>query len=409
MYAQHRSDAPDHRATGWGSFESADLLGWRWTGLALPPREDGWAYSGSGVRTAEGLELFHTVHDPRDDLQHQRRLLPDTPEGWLAAKDDPALARPAANRRDPFVFAWEGEWRMLLTQSCGWHDWSDDPPSQLVVLASTDRAEWREVGRIGPWHPQGVLWEVPVITRLDGSDVLILSLVDQREGQATCSVRAWLGRFDGTGFTKEVGFPDEGQLVDLGPDHYALVPGIDGDWPGSAPFVAWASSWRTARAPIWPDFAGGPITIPRRLEVRERGGRRRVHSTPWRSVASAFRPAAQCLEGGLGVAEVDGSAAFELTVAGPEASLLVQGDPGSGLMAGRREATDAFAWSAQQTGTVFPATRRRLSLFVDGPLLELFDEASGTSLTAALPGGATSVALAVGQDRLDFSWSVYQP
>lgn len=408
LYAQHRADAPDYRATAWGSFHSDDLLGWRWTGVALPAGAERWTYSGSGVRTPDGLELFHTVHDAATGLEHQRRLLPDG-DGWAPAAADAELSRPRKNRRDPFVFAWRGEWRMLLTQSCDWHRWPDDAPSYIVVLASPDRQEWREVGRIGPWHPQGVLWEVPVLARLGGHDVLFVSLVDRRDDRATCSVRGWVGRFDGVGFAVDRDFAAAGQLVDLGPDYYAQVQGATGDWPEEAPFVAWAASWNTARARIWPGFAGGPISLPRRIELRDHAGVPRLWSTPWPALDARFRPATDRPGSGRGTIAFEGSARFVLTLAGPDASLRIEGDPATGRLFTRREGPHGFSWSADRADAVLGVDRRRLSLFIDGPLIELFDQGSGVSVTAALPGGASSVSLAVADNATAFAWSVYTP
>lgn len=407
LLAQHRADAPGFRETGWGAFESADLLGWTWRGVALPPDPEGWAYSGSAVRVERSLELFHTVHDPGTGLQHQRHLTGEE-GGWRRAPDDPELAGPAANRRDPFVFAWGDEWRMLLTRSCDWHGWREDAPSHLVVLASPDRERWRVVGRIGPWDPPGVMWEVPVLVRAGGADLLFVSLVDRRGDGAACSVRGWIGWFDGATFHPDPDFPAEGQPIDLGPDFYALMPGVDGDWAGERPFVAWAASWRTAREPIWPGFAGGPITLPRSIEVRRERGRPRLAVTPWPGLAERFRPVGERPKAGRGGAEIDGGAPFELVLEGEGAALHVSGDPGSGRLVATRTAPGAFAWSAEHEGVVAGLDRRRLTLFVDGPLIELFDETSGASLTAALPGGARAVRLEAGGEAA-LAWSAYAP
>ena len=407
LYAQHRADAPDYRVTDWGAFESDDLLGWRWTGVALPASGEGWIYSGSGVRTPAGLSLFHTVHDANTGLQHPRRVLADD-SGWRRPPpDDPELSRSLANRRDPYVFAWGDEWRMLLTRTCDWHGWPGDPPSHLVVLASADLQEWREVGRIGPWHPPGMMWEVPVMVRVDGADVLFLSLVDRRQGNATCSVRGWVGQFDGKRFAIDPGFAPEGQLVDLGPDYYAMTSGVARDWPGAAPFVAWAANWNTARAPIWPGFAGGPIALPRRIELRRRDGSARLWSTPWPALAGRFQSVGDRSESGRGTAEFAGSTAFALTLSGPDGSLRVDGDPETGLLTAKRTAGDTFDWSADHADAVLPADTRLLSLFIDGPLVELFDEGSGTAFTAALPGGVTSVRLDVREAPVAIAWSTY--
>ena len=114
------------------------------------------------------------------------------------------LGGAAANRRDPF--AWQradGTWALLLAQPGDWG--TADGRGELELWTASDARDWRLAGRIGPFTPPGVLWEVPLMIEHGcGSATLIVSTVDRRANGSDCAVRAWNGVFDGAGFT-----PDE--------------------------------------------------------------------------------------------------------------------------------------------------------------------------------------------------------
>jgi hypothetical protein len=218
-----------------------------------------------------------------------------------------------------------------------------------------------------------------------------------------------VGQFDGERFEVDPNVAAEGQLIDLGPDYYAMTAGVAQDWPDGAPFVAWTASWSTARESIWPGFAGGSISLPRHIGLRRRDGTPQLWSVPWPSLNDRFRPVSERPASGRGRAEFDGSAAFALTLSGRDGSLRVEGDPETGLLTAKRAAAGVFGWSADHADAVVPATTRGLSLFIDGPLVELFDQGSGISLTAALPGGVTSARLDVRGSPVAIAWSRYSP
>lgn len=379
LFVQHRSDAPAFQATGWARFSSDDLLQWEWDGPVLPPTPDDWAYSGSLVSDGMGrLEAHHTLHAAGAAESRERQACAVSSDAGLTWTSGGAVAAPAGrNVRDPFVFAWEGEWRMLLARPCDWSDWPGQGPSVLQVLASPDRRTWTPAGFIGPWAPEGVMWEVPVLVPFGGTWALIVSVVDRRSGDADCGVRYWLGRFDGSGFTPKPESTAWGLPLDFGPDFYAAIANTAKGWPGAPMIVAWASNWRTARRIPWPGgFSGGPITVPRTLQLTPSGDR--LRQTPL--AAAKPQSVASWTGGSLRIGAGDAELRLD-AVPGATGRALTVTRTGPGELAWRR------SWElpadCDLTGDV--------TVFRDGPLVELFLQRDALWITAVLPGAAADI------------------
>lgn len=370
LFVQHASDAPDFARIGWGRFVSRDLLDWTWTGDALTSDVRGYAYSGSIVR-AGTLRAFHTRHDAKTSLQSQHQA--ELCEGAWHDAGDP-VGPSGRNRRDPFVFRHRNGWFMLVAAPCDWSDWPETEPSRIEIWQSQDLADWQGAGAIGPWHAKGILWEVPVLIDLGSVQALIVSLVDRRSGASDCSVHYWTGRFTGATFEPLPGFPQDGLPLDLGPDFYAAIPNLEHGWPDrDRVIVGWASNWRTARKIPWPaEAGGGPISLPRRLSYD--AARQRL----------AFAPIPQARPLAYWRASCSGN--FRLRLNRGPLSILVTGQ---GIdIAVERRGEKILEFSRNYPGLLGPGSDRQFTLFVDGPLLELFIEPEGLAFTAALPSQA---------------------
>ena len=180
LWAQHSEAAPGFREIGWGSWSSSDLLHWRWDGVAIPYNEGCSVYSGSIAATETGLvDAWFTRHDHSGNWQTQIHAVgPD----WT--QTSAKLPPEGRNCRDPFVFfsAATQDWVMLVAEPCDWNDWASEAASHLTVWRSTNRRSWLKKGTIGPWHPPGVMWEVPALIEFGDVQALIVSLVDRRGG-----------------------------------------------------------------------------------------------------------------------------------------------------------------------------------------------------------------------------------
>lgn len=357
LLMQH-SPEPEPGPVGWGAASSDDLLDWRWDGVAIGPDARGHAYSGCLV---DG-DAYLTRHHPVTHVETQHVRAP------VAAADGPAIGPAGRNRRDPFVFrnASTADWRMLVAAPCDWTDWRRDPPSMVEVWRSIDRVDWSPAGLIGPWSPPGVMWEVPVLIRLDDLDVLILSMVDRRQDVADCAVRYWTGRYDQT-FVPAADCPVAGRPLDLGPDFYAAIVNTAQDWPLPEPhLIAWASNWRYARQLR---SGGGPLTLPRRLNLRDG----RLRQRPARSAAHLA-----CWR-----AQVDSSFSVRIRRGGSRLHVAVDA---AGAATVERAGADELDWRREYPpGTLAPDRARELTLFADGPLVELFIAPDDLTVTALIP------------------------
>jgi sucrose-6-phosphate hydrolase SacC (GH32 family) len=375
LFVQHRADAPEFRATGWARLSSPDLLRWTFDGVVIPPGGPDWAYSGSVQAMDGALTAIHTEHS--GGLERQvRRTSHDGGASWSAGDPVPKLGAPARNRRDPFVFRDGDGWALLLAEPCDWTEWRTSPPSRLRLYRSADARSWQEAGTIGPWHPPGVMWEVPVVTRIDGRDVLFVSTVDRRADGAACAVRAWVGTLGEDGFELDRNAPVDGHCVDMGPDFYALMSNVEEGWPdaGRRSFVAWAGSWGTARQIGWPGFHGGPITLPRSLALEPRGAGLWLAHRPGPGLLDRFlHAAAEPVPAGVATTTVAaGAKRIELRLAGPVETLEIRLDVVEGSAAIERRGRDAVIWSARPRFPPAAPGPRSIVLFVDGPLVEFF-------------------------------------
>lgn len=375
LWAQHSDAAPDFRRIGWGSWSSTDLLHWRWDGVTMPYHDGCSIYSGSVAATETGqIDAWFTRHDHASNWQTQHHAAgPD----WQ--KTSGRLPPEGRNCRDPFVFfsAATRDWMMLIAEPCDWTDWSGETASRLTIWRSTDCRSWRQSGTIGPWHPPGVMWEVPALIDFGDVQALIVSLVDRRDEATRCSVRYWIGRFAGGDFSRNADFPPEGVLVDDGPDFYAAIPNLAFGWPDAERvIVGWASSWKTARSTMWPgEIHGGPASLPRTITYRNG----RLHQRPV-DAASALKPLMKAWRPGE-------ATVIELSGIGARLTIGIAPD---GQVSASRHATDAaLIWRAAGSRCLTQPTD--IEVFNDCGLTETFFTTEGVVLTAFVPGGKTTI------------------
>jgi sucrose-6-phosphate hydrolase SacC (GH32 family) len=363
LFVQHRADAPDFNVTNWGRFSSSDLVDWHWDGPVLTADDRGFAYSGSIV-VADGLVAYHSRHREADPRQRQFRAhSADAGASWLT--DAEPLGPAGDDVRDPFVWRGDGVWHMLAALPCRWQ--AADTASQLGYWTSPDGVHWTEAARIGPWHPIGIVWEVPVVVAFGDRCALIVSTIDRRAGATDCCVHYWLGRFDASGFKPDADQPAAGRRLDLGPDFYAAIANTPANWPsGDRVMIGWATSWATARRNVLSGGgAGGPISLPRRLGIDAN----RLHLAP---LADALPHATRL--------DWHGRRAT-LSVSTATTRLVLQ------LAAGRvrieRAASDpAFDWQAERIDDRLIAGP--VYVFIDHQLVEIF--LGGIAITCLVPG-----------------------
>ena len=291
LFYQYSSRRPAYETISWGHATSRDLVRWRHRPVALTSEGNDSVYSGSAVidrwnRSGLGgptqppcLAFFTNSHDSRTPTQRQTvDVAYSRDNGWTWQKyvGNPVLDPKRRAFDAPFVFwfAPDRSYRMLVGEPLSWTAWRDDARSRFAVYRSEDLLRWQRVGHIGPFGKRTELWEVPVLVQVPIAGcagrkwVLLWSVVDRDNDAVRTESRYLVGDFDGRRFHADPGGRRPRRL-DWGPDMYAPLPWSHA--PGSPVIIAWMSTWTYARRLPMRSWAGGALTIPRRLTLRRSG------------------------------------------------------------------------------------------------------------------------------------------
>lgn len=261
----------------WGHATSPDLVQWEEQPVALLPDENGQCWSGSAVRTEEGLACLFTYWNPREDgRQCQGLATSRNGTEFLMHPGNPVIPQlrhqpgqpDHADFRDPKVFWHEETERWIMVVAGG----------ELRFYGSTNVVEWELLG-----HQPEIVTECPDLFRLDSprGPVWVLS-----------GGGDWMqvGEFDGFRFT-----PTQArQRFTWGPDGYATQTFSDAP-DGRRIALTWLYSWKYGvemkpsgvRHPFPTSWSGGCQSTPVELSLREVDGQLRVCQVPVREIGLA--------------------------------------------------------------------------------------------------------------------------
>ncbi|MEP6527174.1 MAG: glycoside hydrolase family 32 protein [Nocardioidaceae bacterium] len=259
-------------ACQWGHAVSADLVTFAEQSAALTPG-DGDAGCWSGCVVAEhDLMLFTSVTPPDLSIGRVRCARPRDPAWREWAKGSYVVDVPAgtgaAAFRDPSVW-WDNDvWRMLVGAAL------PGRTAAALTFTSPDLQQWTYSGvfaerssseRNGAWT--GSLWECPQLVRIDGEDVLLVSVWDDDALQYVACAR---GVCSGGRFAAQAW-----QQLTFGA-YYAATSFCDDE--GKPALLQWLRG-------VGDPAAGwcGALSIPQRLSIREG----RVLAAPHPRVAAA--------------------------------------------------------------------------------------------------------------------------
>jgi beta-fructofuranosidase len=202
LYVQHVPGRAEWaHSCHWGHATSPDLLHWTEREVALAPGDgDAGCWSGSVVRTADGAVLFYTAVDAPPDVAVGRIRTARPADADLAAwTKDPQVAVElppgvaARTFRDPYVFADDGRWWMLVGAGLA------DGTATALAWRSDDLVTWEYAGRAAERHRDereplwtGAMWECPQLLRIGDRHVLVVSVW---EADTLHYVAAAVGRF----------------------------------------------------------------------------------------------------------------------------------------------------------------------------------------------------------------------
>jgi beta-fructofuranosidase len=272
---QYNPDEPRWGRMHWGHAVTSDLVSWTHLPIAVSPgsgSDEFGCWSGSLVGDAGGASLFYT--GVRLDGQLRRQSIcravnmDDDLIAWRKDEGNPVVPAPPPDIepdlfRDPFVWRDGERWSMLVGAG------TVAGQGTVLLYRSPDLRAWSYVGRIltaDQFDPaQGVdapIWECPQLLRLDGVDILVVSVVDRAPGIRPSHVMAFVGRL-----ADDVFDVASLQQLGMGPDFYApaatMLP--DGRWllfgwiPEDPPGEGSSRTW------------AGSLTLPRIVSINQDG------------------------------------------------------------------------------------------------------------------------------------------
>lgn len=169
----------------WGHVRSTDLIHWEPLPVMLYPDQPfdcHGAYSGSALVENGALYLYYTGNvkhpGPYDYITAGRGhnlclavsrdgVTLDSKQCLMYNRDYPAGL--SCHVRDPKVFAWQGQYYMVL----GARTLTDR--GEVLVLQSADKLHWNHINTLTTPEPFGYMWECPDLFCLDGQWYLLVS------------------------------------------------------------------------------------------------------------------------------------------------------------------------------------------------------------------------------------------
>ncbi len=242
----------------WGHAVSSDLLHWEELPIALYPDQpyenNGGCFSGSAIVHEDRLYLFYTSVG-KELGQTQSVAVSDDGIHFVKYSGNPVIRSCpvdlAPDFRDPKVFPWNGEFRMVVGSG-------SKGTGRVLLFGSRDLLQWEFISILYENGELAPVFECPDFFMLDGKPVLMCSKIGVRV-RSTLFVQ---GSFDGSKFTPETVFQPE-----WGPEFFAPQTFSSDD--GRRILIGWFYAW----AKELPEGAvsAGALSIPRELYFNEKG------------------------------------------------------------------------------------------------------------------------------------------
>lgn len=208
LFYQHNPEGRTWGHMSWGHAVSSDLVHWKHLPLAIPEKKDRMAFSGCVVVDKENvsglsddgspiLVSIYTGYRQSDGWQAQFLAYSlDRGRTWKDYSEKPILDISSTDFRDPNVFPYGDEWRMVIAL----------PTERKVqIYSSKDLKSWEYLSEFGPQGATGGAWECPDLFPLavEGEEtqrwVLQVDL-DRQAFAGGSGGQYFVGQFDGDKF-----------------------------------------------------------------------------------------------------------------------------------------------------------------------------------------------------------------
>lgn len=253
MFFQHNPHDIVWGPMHWGHASSEDLINWEEHEIALYPdldyENDGGCFSGSAIAKDGKMYLIYTSVS-KEYGQAQSIAWSEDGINFVKCENNPVIKHfpedATADFRDPKVFEYNGEYRMIVGTKFDNH-------GRIVQYKSKNLINWEYIGILFDDFEYDNVIECPDLFLVDNYWVLMYSMI----GKSNCRELFIIGDFDGTSFIEK-----KRCLPEFGPQFYAAQSFSAN---GKRIVIGWLFDWdikvdKNAKS-------AGAMTIPREVHV----------------------------------------------------------------------------------------------------------------------------------------------
>lgn len=276
LFYQHNPHGNLWGNMSWGHAVSKDLIKWEELPVAIEGRTEAGIFSGSAVFDADDTAGFgsaiiaiYTSATKENQAQHIAYSI-DKGRTFTRYESNPVLDENMLDFRDPKVFKYGKEWRMVVAKS---------KEHKAAIYSSMNLKEWRHESDFYYADTVESVWECPDLFSLEVDGKLawvMLVSVNPGAHKGGSGTKYFVGEFDGTTFTAS----QEPLWLDWGRDNYAGVTYND-EPRGKRIFIGWMNHWLKDNRDMAVDTPwNGAMTVPRELTLMKKDGLIQLVQTP---------------------------------------------------------------------------------------------------------------------------------
>lgn len=257
MYYQYNPFGAKWGNMSWGHATSRDLFHWKEHDVALTPDSLGMIFSGSAACADDRVVAVYTSAGMRQS--QSIAFSNDSGMTFHKFESNPVLESFRPDFRDPKVFRYGDEWRLVLAAG-----------NAVEIYSSPDLEHWSLESRFGEnYGNHGGVWECPDLFELpyENGSKWVLLVSNTRNASHGSAVQYLIGDFDGSVFTP---CDDKVRWLDYGRDFYAAATWNNAP-DGRRVAVAWANNWLYANDVPASNFRG-QMSAPRELSLIDYDG-----------------------------------------------------------------------------------------------------------------------------------------
>ena len=415
LFYQHNPFGNKWGHMSWGHAVSKDMVHWRHLPVALAEENGIMIFSGSVVvdpntsglctRAPDCLVAIYTGHTEARQSQHVA-VSNDRGRSWVKFASNPVLDLKMKDFRDPKVF-WHapGKYWVMVVSLPAEH--------KIRLFQSANLKAWEPLSEFGPAGSTGGNWECPDLFALPiegkpGLSKWVLSVNLMPGGlQGGSANQYFVGDFDGTTFVN-ANQPDVTLWADYGADFYAStsfsdIPSKD----GRRMWIGWLSNWLYANDEPTDPWRGVQ-SFPRALRLRETTAGLRLVQEPITELKALRRKAITLRNVTMEEAnkrlalfagqsyemEIEGATEVHVLKDGQQETIV--GINGAVFIDRRTSGNVAFNQYFAKRHSSVPAASKRLRIFVDRSIVEVFANDGATVLTNRVFPAQSATGLAVG-------------